>query len=454
MDRSTRAAGALLLCLALMACGPAAAPPPPGPSTAPPTAATAMPPPSGSLPSPTAAASPAPTRSSPTEAQIISLRARLAGSPDDPAALRDLGLALLQRVRETADPSLYGQAEAMFDRARELAPKDPLVLVGIGGLQLGRHEFAAALETAHAALALKPSLRPAKAIEVDALVELGHYPEATKATEGLLALGVDLSSLARASYLREIHGNLSGALAAMQQAAAAPALAPENTAFVTTLTGNLLVLSGRRADARAAYEHALEVLPEHAAALAGLGRMAVGDGDLAAAIGQFRHATEILPLPEYVISLGEAQEASGDSDAAKDSYDLARLETQLFVSNGVDVDLELALFEADHGDQAMALSLAERAYATRQTYRTADALAWANHRQGRDGDARRLSDEALRLGTRDPLLLYHAGMIASANGDALAARRLLKDALSLDPGFSATGAAAAHAELTRLGPST
>jgi tetratricopeptide (TPR) repeat protein len=261
---------------------------------------------------------------------------------------------------------------------------------------------------------------------------------------------VDLSSLARISYLREIHGNLQGALAAMQQAAAAPALAPENTAFVTTLEGNLLVLSGRRDDARKAYEQALAVVPDHPAALAGLGRLAVGDGDLTGAAARFERASEIVPLPEYVIALGEAREAAGDADGAKASYDLARLEIALFQSNGVEVDLDLALFEADHADPATALGLAEKAYATRQTYRTADALAWASHRAGRAADAQRLSVEARRLGTHDPLLLYHAGMIASAAGDRATARQLLTDALSLDPGFSATGAMAARAELARI----
>ena len=109
---------------------------------------------------------------------------------------------------------------------------DLLVLVGIGGFQLGRHEFAEALETAATAIDLAPTRSPAKAIRVDALVEPGRYEEAIEATEELLALGVDLASLARASYLRELHGNLDGALAAMRQAALLPALAPENTAFV------------------------------------------------------------------------------------------------------------------------------------------------------------------------------------------------------------------------------
>ena len=167
----------------------------------------------------------------------------------------------------------------------------------------------------------------------------------------------------------------------------------------------------------------------------------------------FEKASAILPLPEYVIALGEAHEAAGDLPAATRSYDLARAETSLFEAAGVDVDLELALFEADHGDPATAVRLAKQSYSTRQTVRTADALAWANHRAGREDEAARLIAEALRLGGRDPLFLHHAGMIALAGGDGVMARRQLSNALAIDPGFSPTGAAEARAALATLGGS-
>jgi tetratricopeptide (TPR) repeat protein len=442
MNRSCRPIGALLLCLLLVACGVGS-----GPAVV----VVSSPSPAPAPATPTAAATAAANGPVGTPAEIAILRARVAANPDESIALRDLGFALLQRVRETADPSLYGQAEEALTRAAGLAPADPLVMVGLGSLQLGRHQFAAALETAHKALAVAPTLVAAKAVEVDALVELGRYEEAVEAAEALIGLRVDLTSLARLSYLRELHGNIEGAVAAMRQASEAPALAPENSAYVTTLLGNLLVHAGQPDQARDAYESALAIVPDHAAAIAGLGRLAVGRGNLSGAIRLFEEASAILPLPEYVIALGEAQEAAGDLRAATRSYDLARAETALLEAAGVDVDLELALFEADHGFPTTAVRLAEQSYATRHTVRTADALAWAHHRAGRDDEAARLSAEALRLGGRDPLFLYHAGMIALAGGDEATARRQLTDALAIDPGFSPTGAAEARAALVALG---
>ena len=71
-------------------------------------------------------------------------------------------------------------------------PDDALVLVGIGGLQLGEHEFAEALETGRQAVELSPNLAAARAVVVDALVELGRYDEADEAAEEMLAIRADL----------------------------------------------------------------------------------------------------------------------------------------------------------------------------------------------------------------------------------------------------------------------
>lgn len=386
-----------------------------------------------------------------TAAEIERLLAIVNADPGDGVAQRDLGLALLQRVRETGDPSLYGPAQTAFEAARRLDPSDPLVLVGIGGLQLGRHDFAEALGSGRAALALDPRLAPAQAIVVDALIELGRYREADEAVEALIGMSIDLSSLARFSYVRELHGELDRAVITMEAAADSPGATPENTAYVTALLGNLLVYTGRPDEARQAYERALDLVPEHAPSIAGLGRLAVGEGDLPTAIALFERASRILPLPEYVVALGEAQVRTGLADDARTNFELARAMIQLFRANGVTVDTELALFEADHGDARTALRLAEEAYAATPTVRAADALAWALHRLGRDDEAAIRSKEALRLGSVDPSLRYHAGAIAAARGDLSTARQELTLALRVDPGFSAVGAAEARRILDSFG---
>ncbi len=435
----------VLLGAVLAACGsasPAALPTSPGSSALTTPGPTATP-----LPTATRELPPA---TPPTQALIEFLNERVAAVPDDGQTQLQLGLAIMQRIRETADPSLYAAAEKALVASRRLLPDDPLPLVGLGGLQLGRHEFRTALETGKRALEIDPGSVAASNVVVDSLIELGRYDEAFAAAEALAAASPDLSSLARLSYTRELRGDLAGALEAMEDAATSPGLAAENTAFALAQLGQLQRLTGDADAARATYERALALVPAHAPSIAGLGRLSVGEDELVAARGYFERASEILPLPEYVVALGETNEAAGDMAAAHRLYDLARAEVALFKASGVVVDLELSLFEADHGDAVQALKLAEAAYAAAPTVRAADALAWAQHRSGRDGEAWKLAQEALRLGSHEPLLQYHAGAIAATLGESEVARRHLEAALAADPGFSATGAASARAILEAL----
>lgn len=391
--------------------------------------------------------------SSTTDGRIDELIERIKANPDDGPAYRDLGLAFIQWFRETADPTLLTRAEQAFGEARTRLGDDPLVLVGKGALQLSRHQFEDALETGRRAVAAAPNLAAAHGVVADALVELGRYAEAIDTVEGMARLDSGLATLARVSYLRELHGDLPGALEAMSGAAMAGALdaPPENLAFTLVIVGNLQSWTGQREAAAAAYAYALERFPGYGPALAAQGRLAVAEGDLTQAIAVFERASDIVPLPEYVVALGEAREAAGDADGARESYELSRALSELSQQAGMVVDLELAVFEADHGDAAKALDLAEAAYRARPNVRAADALAWALFKSGRLDEAAERSHEALRLGSREPLLLYHGGAIAAATGRTDDARKWLTDALEVDAGWSATGNADARRILAAIG---
>jgi tetratricopeptide (TPR) repeat protein len=110
---------------------------------------------------------------------------------------------------------------------------------------------------------------------------------------------------------------------------------------------------------------------------------------------------------------------------------------ELFRSNGVNTDLEKALFYADHGmDFEASLQKARAAYKARPSIHAADVLAWTLYKSGNSKEARKYSEEALKLGTRDPLKLFHAGMISESLGQKEQARKYLQQAIDLNPHFS------------------
>jgi len=363
-------------------------------------------------------------------ARTARLEARAAAAPDDAAALSDLAMTYLQRARESGDPSFYLLAEGAAQRALAVSPDEPVALVAAAAIAASKHDFAGALALADRALAAEPMLAAAHAVRTDALVELGRYDDAVAEAQALADIRPDFAAYSRVSYLRELHGDLSGAVDAMRQAIAAGASVPQDVVWGRVLTGNLLLTAGDINGAAAEYDHASALLPDDPNARAGQARLAVARGDLAAAEQHLRAAIAVRPLPEYLALFGDVLAAQGRDGEARQQYDTVRAIERLFAASGVDTDLELAVFEADHGGDAQAAyAQARAAYARRPSVTAADAVAWTAYRAGRLDEARAMIVEAQRLGTRDARFAYHAGMIALASGDAATTRAELTAAL-------------------------
>lgn len=341
-----------------------------------------------------------------------------------------LASAYLQRVRETGDPSFYARAEGVLRGART-----PDALATAGELALARHDFRGALRLGRRAGATGAFVR------VDALVELGAYADAERELQAMVDAKPNLAAYARVSYLRELNGDLDGAAAAMRLAVAAGGPAAENVAYVTAQLGELERRRGRDRAARRAFQRALALMPGFASAEAGLARLEAARGAgrrggkaasgraarLGAAITRLRGVTTRLPLPEYVIALGEAELAAGEG---RRSLDLVAAQQKLLEAAGVDVDVELAVFEADHGSPRKAVELARRAWENAPSVRSADALGWALTQAGDPREGLRWAREALRLGSLDPLWRAHAGLSALAAGRRAEGVRHLRIALA------------------------
>ena len=390
------------------------------------------------------------TTTSATAERVSALEDMVAGGEAGAEVYAALGDALLQQLRETGDPGLAARAEQVFKAALKREPKSLEATVGLGTLALVRHDFGTALRYGRAAQRINPASFAPYAVLVDAEIELGRYGDARRTLQRMIDFKPTFSSYARVSYFRELHGDIAGAVAAMRLAETAAPGPGENRSYIQTLLGDLEFQRGRLGAAAGYYRAALAGFPGYAPADAGLAVVEAARGRSGAAIERLRAVVQRLPLPGYVISLGEIELAAGRRAAGLQDLELVRAQERLQRAGGVITDAEIAVFEADHGDPGRAVQIARRAYAAAPSVRSADALGWALTRAGRPGEGLGYAQRALRLGSRDPLFLYHAGIAAKEAGEAGLARAHLSRALAANPRFSALHAPRARAALEEL----
>jgi tetratricopeptide (TPR) repeat protein len=369
------------------------------------------------------------------DAEIAAAKERLRREPDSADACVALATGFMRKARESADPSYYGRARAAVDRALALEPAHYEAARVRAWVLLGLHDFRGALATAEEAQRRAPDDWWNDGTLADASVELGDYPRALGAAQRMVDARPGLPSYTRAAWLRALHGDRGGAMRLLRLALdAASPRDPESLAWTLVQLGNEHFATGDLARAGAAYERALEVFPDHALALAGVGRVRAGEGRLDDAIAAYRRAVEIAPAPDVVAALGDACAARGDAGEAERQWRLVEYMGRVAEANGTTWALRLARLEA----------------ASRDDVYTDDALAWALYKTGRFRAAARASHRALRLGTPDALFLYHAGLIAAALDHVDRATRDLRRALALNPWFDLRQAPQARAVLAAL----
>jgi len=352
------------------------------------------------------------------EKAVAIAEVRLADRPNDAKAMAALASALLVRVRETYDPRLYARAGELLDRAAALAPRDADVAVTAGNLALSRHDFAMALHWGEVAQAAAPARPAAYGVLTDAYVELGRYDEAIAAAQRMVDLRPDLSSYSRVSYLRELHGDIDGAIDAMRRAIQASAPRSEGTAWSLVQLGNLYLVKNDLVAADDAYADALSRVDGYVFAVAGQARVRAARGDLAGAVRLNEAAAQRLPVPDFVVALADLHARLGDATRAAQDADLVWAMEQLLKANGVRTDVDLALFDADHDLRLVdALAAARAEYQIRPSVTVAMTLAWTEYKNGDVQQAARHARDALRLGWRDPAALHRAAQIARAAGD-------------------------------------
>ena len=384
------------------------------------------------------------------EQAVTRLQTHLRAVPGDAPGWATLALAYVVQARITGDPTLYPQAARAAARSLAEQPDDnPTAYAALAALAAARHHFSAALRDARRALAIDPYQAGALAVRVDALTELGRYPAQLRALRTADQRQPGEPVTTRYSYAYELRGRLGRAASLLRGLTATSS--PANRSFALTLLADIERRQGRVDAAGRHLREALRYTPGYVAALASQARLSVARGDLQQAVRRWQQVVARLPLPEYLTELGELELLLGHPGQAHRRFAVVATTNHLLAGNGVDTDLEAALFEADHGSPATALREARAEWRRRHSIHVADVLGWALHRSGHDRRALHFARLATRLGTPEARLWLHLGQIEAALGLRADAVRDLRRGLATDAGVSPWQARTARIQLRHLG---
>ena len=380
---------------------------------------------------------------------VAALEDQVRRVPGDHRAWADLGLAYFELAGVTFEQDLYAKADAAIERSLEVQPQDNLAALANGAaISASHHDFVAALEQADAALAIAPFDPIALWIRVDALTQLGKYRQQLDAVRTADRRQPGVGTTSRYSYAVELRGDLDRARTLLM--GGTDTTNHTDLAHLLSHAADLDRRQGRLDATQHKLDRALEAVPGDTDTLVGLALLDTARGDLESAVGRWRQIVGTSPLPEHYIELGETLDALGRDEEAHQAYDDSITAVRTLEEGGANIDLELALFLADHGSAEDALPLAEAEWARSRGVHAADGMAWALHANERDREALRYARLATRLGTQEPSLWAHRAIIESALGMTGAARNHLQISLAMDPGESPWQRAEARSALKSL----
>jgi tetratricopeptide (TPR) repeat protein len=372
---------------------------------------------------------------SPAERTMAAANKLIEKNPKNFEAYNALALALSRRARETSDVKFYTQAEETLKKSFEISPGNfdgERIRVW---LLLGKHEFASAREEARKLNKKVPDDVMVYGFLTDANVELGNYKEAEDAAQMMLDLRPgNRPGLTRAAYLRELFGDVDGALDLMNMAyQSTPPTEVEDAAWITTQMAHLNLSVGKIAEAEAQLQRALTLFPDYHYALGNLAKVRIEQKRYDEAVELLSKRYRAAPHAENLYELAEALQLAGRTAEAGKAFE--EFERKSLAETGIadNSNHELILYYADHAKQPdKALEVAKREYARRHDVFTLDCYAWALHDNGEDAEARRQIETTLAVGIRNAMFYRHAGEIALAAGDRSAAERYLRKAVELN----------------------
>lgn len=387
------------------------------------------------------------------ELQISAWSNALSADSQSAVALAQLAGLHLQRARESGSDGDYQKAEGYARRSLALrVNRNGKTYLTLATALVASHRFREAEQVAREAVELEPDVPEYAAALAEIRMELGDYAGARILFDSLSRFESRLSIAPRLSRWAELEGRTETAYRILRRATASAAdrrdLPREQAVWFHYRLGDFEARHGRLYRARKEFEKGLAVAPDDHRMLTAIARLALLQGRPQRAIEHAERALSVRMDPATLAIVAEAHLALGDTIAAEEHISAMELAVR---GQPGGYHRAWSLFLLDHGRDAGAVhtSAIEELKSRRDIYGY-DVLAWSLYHMGRFDDAALSMTNALKLGTRDPLLLYHAGMIQNARGDRDSARQFLETALTINDRFDARHANVARTTLEHL----
>ena len=376
-----------------------------------------------------------------TKKAIENLLANIQANPQDYKSMLALAQAYIQESRVTGDHAYYDKAALdVLNNVLENEPKNFEALCCKATVLLSQHHFAEGLEVAKLALPINPDNAFIYGIMCDANVELGKYDEAVKMADKMISIRPDNRSYARVSYLREIYGDMPGAIQAIKLAVSAGYPGLEQTEWTRNILAHLYESTGKIDSAEIQYRIALQERPEYAFAIAGLGRIAKDKGNYKEAITYYEKAKGMINEYSFSDELTDLYRLNKEIDkAAKNADEVIKMlsptsDVEGESGHGHYADKELAYAYLKLNDTESALKHALIEYERRpDNIDVCETVAWVRYRKGEFAEANKMINKALRTNSKNPVLLCRAGLIKIKAGEVDKGEKLIKLALETDP---------------------
>ncbi|MFM9945878.1 MAG: tetratricopeptide repeat protein [Bacteroidia bacterium] len=304
---------------------------------------------------------------------------------------------------------------------------------------LSLHHFKEALEVGTKAASINGNNGFIYGVLCDANVELGNYEEAVKMSDRMQSLRPGLESYSRASYLREIYGDNTGAIEAMKMAFQAGLAGSEEASWAGNTLSHLYENTGDLKNAEEVSLIILQQRPSYAFATDALGRIEMAKGNYDKAIVKFDEAIKVMPEVSFYENKAEALKLKGDLAKANEIYKTCITMLSEDSESGHYVDMELAKIYLELGDIENAMKYAKTEYNRRPNNIDANhCMAWVYYTKGNFAEAKKYMDKAMRMGTKNAELLAQAGQIEMAAGNSKLAAELMAKSKKINPNMPNT----------------